>query len=311
MILVRGDYSQIEARVIAWLAGAEWKLAAFRKADRGEGPDLYIVGATGIYQVRPGEITKKDPRRQVGKVSELALGFQGGVNALQAMCRGYGLKIPLHPRKPDGQPDREIEPDTGTDLWIVNRWRQANPELSDRDDGLWATLERAATECVMQPAGREFFAASGKIRFKRTKKAMAMRLPSGRSVLYWHPAIKVRKTSWGQDKSVVTFRAEDTQTHWWKEFVAYGGQLAQHATQATARDVARNGLLNIDDDPDFWPVLTVHDEVIAECDVTDTPENREWATATLCAHMENQPACFAGLPVVADGSAGPRYMKDD
>lgn len=296
--LARGDYSQIEARVLAWLAGAQWKLDGFVRADRKQGPGLYEIGAAGIYGVRPDEIGKDDPRRQVGKVSELALGFQGGVNALQAMARAYGLHVPLHHRLPDGQPDREIEPETGTDLWIVNRWRAANPEVVQ----LWYDMETAAIECMSNDPGRVY--PVGKLSFQRNAKALALRLPSGRKLVYWSPKLKHVRTSWGKEKLAIVVRGENAVTHRWDEFTLYGGILAQNPTQATARDVMRDALLSMEADG-LNPVLTVHDEAIC---AIDAPTAEDAANMVENCMLASRP-WTKGLPVACDASAHWRYQK--
>ncbi|MBG6172654.1 DNA polymerase [Labrenzia sp. EL_208] len=105
------DFASIEGRVTAWLAGEEWKLEAFRKADRGEGPGMYEVAAAGIYACRPEDIGKKSPERQTGKVAELALGFQGGVRAFHSMAKVYNVDMsvafePLIESSPAGMVDK-------------------------------------------------------------------------------------------------------------------------------------------------------------------------------------------------------------
>jgi DNA polymerase bacteriophage-type len=300
MFLARGDYSQIEARVLPWLAGAEWKLDAFRAYDAGTGPDLYRVAAANIYGGSPEDITPA--QRQQGKVAELALGFQGGPDALQNMARAYGLKLPMHPRdEKTGRPRLDYEPDTGTDQWIVRRWRDANPEVAG-PEGLWRSLETAATTCVRAPAGEEFHV--GTLRFKRNAKAMTLRLPSGRSLFYWNPALKLVKTSWGAEKWAVTYRAEDAMTKRWDVFHAYGGLWTENAVQATARDVMLAALLNCED-MGLNPVLTVHDEVICEVPMV----SQDMAAHLVRSAMLNVPAWCAGLPVACEASANRRYMK--
>jgi DNA polymerase bacteriophage-type len=301
MFLARGDYSQIEARVLPWLAGAEWKLDAFRAYDAGTGPDLYRVAAASVYGGSPEDITSA--QRQQGKVAELALGFQGGPDALQNMARAYGAKVPMHPRGENGRPDLNVEPETGSDQWIVQRWRKANPEVADRETGLWRQLETAAADCVRAPAGEQFFV--GKLRFRRNGKAMTLRLPSGRSLFYWNPALKRVTTSWGAEKWVVVYRAEDAVTKRWDEFKAYGGLWTENAVQATARDVMLAALLNCEE-CGLRPVLTVHDEVICEM---HSQANAEAAANLVRKAMLDLPDWTDGLPVACEASAAKRYLK--
>jgi DNA polymerase len=341
VFLARGDYSQIEARVNPWLAGAEWKLDAFRRYDAGTGPDLYKVGAGGIYGVPAEDVSK--PQRQIGKVSELALGFQGATGALQAMSRGYGIKIPhwQAPPRPRGQRwEDRARPPTGTDQWIVDNWRAANPEIVQ----FWRDLETAAADCAGGPVGNEYFAGPRQIRFKRNRKVMSMRLPSGGCLFYWSPRLSKVTTAWGAEKWAVIYRSEDSVTRQWSEFAGYGGLWCENAVQGTARDIMADAARRLDPETlrEVWddglrdltadetpglhararkawaehrrqleaaegigPVLLVHDEAIAEVEADTADEAAERVRRI----MVDVPAWCEGLPVAADASAGPRYVK--
>ena len=306
--IARGDYSQIEARVICWLAGAEWKLDAFRAADAKTGPDVYIVAAAGIYRVPQSDISKDDPRRQVGKVSELALGFQGGARALQAMAKGYGLKIPRWDfdaeawRKAWGDTPAP-EPVAGTDEWIKREWRRSNPEIVT----MWRNLESAAVSCMRDKPGTETFTCNGRIRFKRNSRAVGMRLPSGRTLFYWSPKLTQRRTPWGDWKAAITYRGENSQTHRWDEESLYGGLIAENAVQATARDIMADSLLRFEA-AGLPPVLSVHDEGIAEAPKSRFPTAGD-AKRAIEAVMRQAPSWATGLPIAADASADERYLK--
>jgi DNA polymerase len=296
--LARGDSKQIEARVGPWLAGAEWKLDAFRRYDAGTGPDLYKVAAAGIYRISPDDIGDEDPRRQIGKVSELALGFQGGAGALQAMAKGYGIKIPRHAG--------DDVPADGTDEWIKQQWRAANPEFSDRDTGIWKRLERGALACMDAPPGT--VVPVGLLSFRRNSKCMIMRLPSGGSLVYWSPRVSERDTPWGTKQRVVIYRGEDSVTTQWLEFAAYGGLWFENAVQATARELMAFWLRRLRKLPGCHPVLTVHDEGVAEM-LRSTYPLPDQAAAAIEREMKVTPSWAAGLPVNADSSAGLRYVK--
>lgn len=299
-VLARGDSSQIEARVLPWLAGAERTLDAFRAYDAGTGPDIYRVAAADIAQRRVEDVDEHT--RQTGKVAVLSLGFQGGEGALQAMCRGYGIKMPRAVCPPDVKP-WGWDPPAGSDAWVKNRWRAANPEIADRETGLWAEMEAAALACMEAPPGAEFFVGPRRLRFKRSAAALALRLPSGNSLLYWQPALVTRVMPWGQEKRVIQFQAEDAQTKQWQEFFAYGGLFAQNATQATARDLMAWWLLEMEA-AGLAPLLTVHDEGIGESALP-----ADAAAAAIRGIMGRVPTWAEGLPVAADASAGPMYLK--
>ena len=298
--LGRGDYSQIEARVIAWLAGAEWKLEAFRKYDAGTGPDAYKIAAAGIYGTTADMIADDDPRRQVGKVSELALGFEGGAGALQAMAKGYKLKIPHFeiPYDADGEKDWKAPAPTGTDEWIKRSWRDANPEIK----ALWKSMGEAAFQCVDSPPGRDFMAANGRIRFRRNSEVMGLKMPGGRSLWYWSPRIATGKFGWN-----VRYRSEDSQTKQWNEFDGYGGLFTQNPVQAIARDAMAYALVKLEG-MGIAPVLTVHDEAICEASKRLYPKASDLADA-IGGVMRQVPPFLAGLPIAADASAHERYIK--
>lgn len=300
--LARGDSKQIEARFLPWLAGAEWKLEAFSRYDRGEGPDLYKVAAGGIFRVDPSSIGDEDVRRQSGKVTELACGYQGAESALQAMCRGYGTKIP-HVDRPAGLKPWEWDAPEGTDTWLVRNWRNANPEVSDSDIGLWALLDKAAIDCMESAPGSEFHVGQHGLRFKRNREAMALQLPSGGSLMFWSPRLSMRMMPWGKQKLSVIYRSEDTQSHQWREDAGYGGLYTAMATQGGARDLMAYWLLQAAAER-LFPVLTVHDEGVAE-----TERDPLEAAAIMDSVMRRLPDWAAGLPVNVDATAGPRYLK--
>lgn len=300
--LARGDSKQIEARFLPWLAGAEWKLDAFRAYDRGEGPDLYKVAAGGIFGVDPSSIADEDPRRQSGKVTELACGYQGAESALQAMCRGYGTKIPRAQRPADLKP-WEWEPPAGTDSWFVRNWRGANLEVSHNETGLWALAHKAAIDCMESAPGAEFHVGQRGLRFKRNAHAMAMRLPSGGNLMLWSPRLAMRMMPWGKQSLSVIYRSEDTQSHQWREDAGYGGLYAAMWTQGGSRDLMAFWLLLFAAEG-LFPVLTVHDEGVGE-----TTRHPVEAAAIADRIMRTLPEWAAGLPVNVDASAGPKYLK--
>jgi DNA polymerase len=291
--LARGDYSQIEARVLAWIAGEHWKLDAFRAYDDitgwkdgkpiRRGPDLYTVGAASIFGCSLEEVTYQ--LRQGGKVGELACGYQGGFRAILAMARLYNIKL---------TEERAEE--------IKVAWRAANPAINQ----FWYDLDNAAIECLESPRGKKIHVRPG-LWFKRNSRALALRVPGGGALIYWYPELEKVTTPWGSEKWAVTFTAEDSQKHIWVKHKGYGGLFCENVCQKIARDIMAYALNSMDAD-NMAPCLTVHDEAICQISRDRCPTTDE-AAKIVSDIMLIQPDCYAGLPIAADASAHSRYLK--
>lgn len=307
------DFSSIEARVTAWLAGEKAKLDVFRKYDAKLGPDPYIVAAAGIYNVPTREIDKEDPRRQVGKVSELALGFGGGPAAFQAMAKNYAVDIggayetvwaSASPENREAAleawPERGKRTGMSQKNWITAEcvklaWRQSNPRIT----AFWRETEDAAIDAVLNPGK---VTQSGLLRFRKAGSWLLCRLPSGRTNAYAYPRVVEKPTPWNTTSQAVKFWGVDSFTKKWSEQDSYGGFWVQNAVQGTARDVMRDAMLRAEHS--HYPVvLTVHDEIVAEVD-------RNFGdSSTFSTLVTTIPPWAQGLPIVADGWEGPRYRK--
>jgi len=291
--LIDIDYSNIEGRVLAWLAGEEWKLQAFRDFDAGKGPDLYLVAAARIYHC---DIADAKPHRQIGKVAELALGYGGGKGAFQTMAKTFGVKMG----------DEQVEA-------IKDAWRDANPEIRS----YWYALERAAIAAVLNQ-GQVFSAgASGRqVKFRVVGSFLWCRLPSGRPLCYPYPKIARVETPWGEMKDALTYMTVvDSQARkkakivddpanggdWWR-IATYVGSLAENVTQAAARDILADAMLRLDAAA-FNIVLHVHDSIVAE---EKLGANR---IDEMRGIMLKGPEWAAGLPIAVAGHTGPRYRK--
>jgi DNA polymerase len=268
--------------VLAWLAGQYDKLDAFRAFDTKTGPDLYLVAAAGIYNVPIGSLNKKSPERQIGKVAELACGYQGGVGAFQTMAHTYGVKIP----------DEQAEK-------IVKGWRAANGEIK----GYWYDLEEKAFRAVTHPGET---VVAGNCKFKVVGSFLWLQLPSGRALCYPYPHLEWKEMPWTDDdgrpvkKQVVAYKGVNSYTRKWETLYAYGGKWAENITQAVARDVMAEAMVRVEK-AGYPVVLTVHDEVVCEADGGDEEEFE-----TL---MTTLPTWAAGLPVAAEAWSGARYRK--
>jgi DNA polymerase bacteriophage-type len=296
--LAVADLNAIEGRVLAWLAGEQWKLDAYTR-----GEDLYKVTAGRILGKSP-EAIDDDERQNVGKVSELALGFQGGPGAFVTFATAYNIDIDkLADRARETLPRAIVEDSTGGWDWaqgkgvdthglsretwigidaIKRAWRAAHPRITR----FWRDLEDAARLAIEQPGKR--FPAS-RVEFLRQGAWLRMVLPSGRSICYAAPSI---------DDDGVTFMGTNQFTRKFERVRTYSGKLAENATQAVARDILAHGLV-LAEERGYEPVMHVHDEIIAE----------NCTAAELAEVMSIVPPWAKGLPLVAKGFDCARYRK--
>jgi DNA polymerase len=273
-LLVVADFSQIEARVIAWLAGATKVLDAFRHADSDpDAPDIYEIAAAGIYGVHPEAVTKD--QRQIGKVAVLALGFGGGKGAFQVMAAAYGVTMT------DAEADQ-----------IKVAWRADNPEIVR----LWYDLEAAAKDVVKGGSTKTV----GSMRVGMWGAHLVIRLPSGRCLFYR----LVRLDPDDDGRIGITYMGLNQYTRQWERLRTYGGKLVENVTQATARDCMADVMLEADA-RGHAITLTVHDELL-----TEAPEDMAPAMLDDLLGIMAQPTTWAaGLPTKGDGWAGRRYRK--
>lgn len=280
--LLAADFSNIEGRVVAWLAGEEWKLEAFRAQDAKCGPEIYSLTAGKIYHRDPSTITKKDPERQIGKVAELALGYQGGVGAFKAMARTYGVEV--------GDIEAEV---------IKSEWRNAHPKIQQ----YWWDLEEAAYWAVYNP-GCIYSAGQTprKVKFRVKGSFLFCQLPNGRILTYPYPKLKLKMTPWGEDKEQVHYMHVDGLTNKWVETNTYGGKLCENITQAVSRDILAEAIKRVHANK-LSIVLHVHDEIIIEeREGTCELKKFEQLVAAL-------PRWATDLPITVEGWCGRRYRK--
>lgn len=272
---VVADFSAIEARVIAWLAGEQWVNEVF--ATHGK---IYEATASQMFHVPVEKIKKGNPEyslRQKGKVATLALGYQGGTSALIAMgALNMGLT-------------EEELPD------IVLRWRNANRRIVD----LWYSIEQAALK-VMQTAEPQainglIFALEGDMLYGQC--FLTVRLPSGRKLFYPKPFLQENQFG----KMALHYYSTGSNKKWGVEST-YGGKMTENIVQAIARDCLAETLKRIDD-KGLHVVFHVHDEVII-----DAPE--ETTVEEICGLMADPIPWAPGLILKGAGFEGQYYMKD-
>ena len=224
------DFSAIEARVLAWLAGEQWRLEAFRN-----GEDIYCASASQMFGVPVVKHGVNGELRQKGKVAELACGYQGGSGALISMgALEMGLK--------EGElPD------------IIEQWRNASPHIVQ----FWWDVEKAATETVKTHEEH----VVGKVRFQFYGNTLWMVLPSGRKLAYLEPRLQPNRFG----RMSLTFEGMGANNNWARQ-ESYGGRMVENCTQATARDILAEAMRRLEQ-AGFEIVGHVHDEVIIEAPV--------------------------------------------
>ena len=270
--LVVADFSAIEARVIAWLAGEEWVLDVFK-----EGKDLYCETASAMFGVPVGKNGPNAELRQRGKVATLALGYQGGPKALEAMG---ALRM--------GIPEEDLQE-------IVTKWRDSHPKTVE----LWNGIEKAALECVQN--GRT---VHGIVTFRMEQDLvygqsfMTVELPTARKLFYPKPFIKDNQFG----KPAIHYYGTNKVTGKWEALSTYGGKLVENIVQAVARDCLCEVLRRIA--AKGWDVVFhVHDEVIVDAPMYVHTED-------LCDLMAEPIEGAPGLPLKGAGFEADYYMKD-
>jgi len=314
MKLVVSDLSNIEGRDAAWLAGEEWKLQAFRDLDAGTGADLYRLAYAKSFSIDVSEVDggkEKGPQRQIGKVQELALQYEGGVGAFITFSLVYNIDLDAMAEDAwDAIPSRVLEETVGAWQWAVKKgstfglkqrtymvcdalkrlWREAHPAIS----GYWPELQEAARMAILHP-GQTFTAR--RLRFRRDGAWLRMLLPSGGALCYASPKV--------DDKGKISYLGVNSYTRRWQRIGTYGGKLFENACQAVARDVMAENMPTME--LVGYDILgTVHDETI-----TEAPDNDDFSSDELSAILATNPSWAPDLPLAAGGFESYRYKKDE
>lgn len=306
--LVIADLSNIEGRVLAWLADENWKLRAFRDFDVGIGHDLYKLAFAKSFGIKPENVT--DENRQVGKVQELALGYEGGVGAFLTFSEVYSIDLEAMSEKAIGSiPDNLLaeadkaltwarlmkRPTFGLSdrAWLVcdsfkRSWRYAHPKISS----FWKELEEAARSAILCP-GMPF--TCRRLKLQRDGAWLRIHLPSGRYLCYPSPQVSQAEK--------ISYKGVDQYSRKWSRLDTYGGKLAENITQAVSRDLLAANMQAIED-AGYKIVLSVHDELI-----TETPDTDEFNADRLVVMMSTNPVWASRLPLAAKGFETYRYRK--
>ena len=269
------DFSAVEARILAWLAGEQWRMDVFKN-----GGDIYCESASKMYHVPVVKHGINGHLRQRGKVAELALGYQGGVGAMKRMDTTGSI------------PEEEMQ-------GIVDQWRGASPRIPK----LWREMELAAKAAIleMRPESRPAKAGRDKrVKFFYKGGALFMVLPSGRKLCYWDA--KVVRMDDGRDH--ITYAGMDQETKRWTRSETYGGKLVENCVQAIGRDCLGEALMRVAG-MGYQVVMHVHDEMIA-----DVPEEDRDAYRRISEAMGQSPAWAPELLLRGDGYETKYYRKD-
>ena len=287
-VLIDADFSAIEARVISWLAGQEWRLEVFRTHGK-----IYEASASQMFHVPIEKIKKGNPEyalRQRGKVAELALGYQGGVSAMRRMDTGHNL---------DDLSDDEVK-------GIVDRWRETNSMIRD----LWNIVDSAAVTVITNGGAQTIrsettdavITLACELDVITGTRYMTILLPSGRKLYYPSPEIGVNR--WGNPS--VSYMGQNQTTKRWERVETYGGKLVENIVQAIARDCLAIAIENLEAQG-LHVVFHIHDEV-----VIDTPAwaDEDTMLDTVTKIMTKPIPWAQMLPLNADGWVDKYFKKD-
>ena len=267
---VVSDFSAIEARVVAWIAGEDWVLDTFRA-----GKDIYCETAAMMYHVPVEKHGINGNLRAKGKVATLACGYQGGVGAMKRMDRSGSI------------PEEELQS-------IVDAWRAANPKIKK----LWFLCETAAKTAITEhrtvrlPRGIAFSYINGNLFIK---------LPGGRKLCYWSTRLKLDPRD---GREHITYMGVNQETKAWGETETYGGKLVENIVQATARDCLAVAMTRVSA-LGYKIVMHVHDEMIVDVPCEDTD-----AAAVINDIMGQDIDWAPGLPLKGDTYETDFYKKD-
>lgn len=267
---VVSDFSAIEARVISWLAGEEWRIEVFKTHGK-----IYEASASQMFNVPIEQIGKGSPLRQKGKVAELALGYQGSVGALMAM----------------GALDMGIAQDELP--MLVNSWREANSKIVR----FWYITDNAAKTAIKE---RRTVKIQHGLEFSYINKILFIKLPSGRKLAYYDA--RIEPNSKGMDQ--ITYAGVNQETKAWGRLDTYGGKLVENIVQAVARDCLAVAMMRVDK-AGYKIAMHIHDEM-----VVDVPNSDVDAAKAITELMGQDISWAPGLPLRGDTYETVYYKKD-
>lgn len=266
------DFSAIEARVLSWIAQEKWRLDVFHTHGK-----IYEASASLMFGVPIDQIQKGSPLRQRGKTAELALGYEGGIGAMDAMDREHQLTKAEMAR-------------------IVRLWRDANPAVVQ----LWADIEDAAITTVRTRKPHRVSCLT----FEHDGTNLTILLPSGRKIFYNNP--RIRPNRFGKVGLVYEGLVQSVG---WTDVETYGGKLTENIVQAIARDLLAEAMERLDA-AGYPIVMHVHDEAICEVPADDPDKHLNTMNKIMAQSPEWTKVLPLGIPLKADGYWTPYYKKD-
>lgn len=305
------DLSNIEGRDAAWLSGEKWKLQAFRDFDAKIGPDLYKLAYARAFGVAVEAVDKY--MRQLGKVMELALAYEGGVGAFVTFTMTYKMDLdsiraavfaaldtvdPEIVREARGMWDWAVKKrrtlglpqDVFIACDILKRlWRRAHPQTSS----YWPELRDAAVLAISSP-GKTVHAR--RVILRRDGEWLRVQLPSKRQLCYLAPRVS--------DDGEISYMGVNQYTRKWQRTKTYGGKIFENLCQAVARDVLFYNAPAVEA-AGYDIVLSIHDELI-----TEAPDTDDYSADELSGLIATAPAWAEGMPLAAAGFSAYRYKKD-
>ncbi|RQQ30555.1 DNA polymerase I [Burkholderia stagnalis] len=305
------DLSNIEGRDAAWLTGEKWKLQAFRDFDAGIGADLYKLAYARAFGVAVEAVDKY--MRQLGKVMELALAYEGGVGAFVTFTMTYKMDLdniraavfaaldtvdPEIVREARGMWDWAVKKrrtlglpqDVFIACDILKRlWRRAHPQTSS----YWPELRDAAILAISTP-GKTVHAR--RVIMRRDGEWLRVQLPSKRQLCYLAPRVS--------DDGEISYMGVNQYTRKWQRTKTYGGKIFENLCQAVARDVLFYNAPAVEA-AGYDIVLSIHDELI-----TEAPDTDNYSADALSSLIATAPAWAEGMPLAAAGFSAYRYRKD-
>jgi len=306
--LAVADLSNIEGRGLAYLGNEEWKLKAFRDFDQGKGPDLYKLAYARAFNTDPKDATGY--KRQIGKVMELGLGYEGGVAAFITFAAVYKMDLAVLADAVHSTASKDVLASAyGMHEWATKKkrtlglernvyvacealkamWRTAHPATKQ----LWADASEAVKLAIANP--KEAFPVGRHIKVQVDGSWLRVRLPSGRYLCYLAPRVA--------EDGQISYLGVNQYTRQWARIKSYGGKFIENWDQAWARDVLANGMQPAENEG-YEIVLHVHDEL-----VTEVPDSDAHSADRLAEIMATPPKWAPDAPLAAAGFETKRYHK--